>query len=430
MKNLEISALASTLFLLAGCSDGATAKGDSPTYIRDVQPLVQAKCANCHTNGGIAPFALETYEQVEAAKGAVKSAVVARTMPPWLAAKGCTDYRGDISLTDEQIDMLSRWVDAGAPLGDPNDSPNPVPNEQISLSRVDLTLPMPVAYTPKFFPDDYRCFFLDWPKAETTYVTGFGVEPGNESIVHHVIAYVVRPSNVPVFQTLDDADADPGWPCFGGPGGEGNGMPAASWLGGWAPGGNGEDFPEGTGIEVPAGAKIVVQIHYNSLNSSPIADQTNILVQTAASVEKRAAIAPFADIQWVLGGTMKIPAHSKDVIHSVSTDLTSVVSLMTGGAMSGGKPLTLHSVGLHMHTRGERIATRVDHADGTSECHIDVPRWNFHWQRNHTFKTPKQVVPGDKLYLECQWDNPTAVDMNWGEGTDDEMCLSPYYVTE
>ena len=388
------------------------------------------KCANCHTDGGIAPFSLETYEQMHAVRGAVKAAVVARTMPPWLAAKDCTDYRGDLSLTDDQIDSLSRWVDAGAPLGDPNEPPVPVTSDPITLSRVDLELSIPTPYTPIASHDDYRCFFLDWPVTETAYVTGFVVTPGNEFIVHHVIAYVVRPQNVPVFQALDDADAGPGWACFGGPGGEGAGPPQASWLGGWVPGNTGEDFPEGTGIEIPTGAKLVVQIHYNSHGSPPAPDQTKILLRTDAAVQKKAAIMPFTDIQWVLNGTMTIPAHSKDVAHSFDADPTTIANLMTGGTLADGKPLTLYSAGLHMHTLGKRVATRLDRADGTSECHVDVPRWDFDWQRSYTFATPKQVAPGDKLHLECQWDNAGNTDVNWGEGTGDEMCLSPYYVTE
>lgn len=427
----KISALVSFLVPLAGCSSEMTAPGESPTYVRDIEPLVQTKCANCHVNGGIAPFALETYEQVAAARGAIKAAVVARTMPPWLAANGCIDYRGDISLTDEQIDLLSQWVDAGGPLGDPKDAPRPVIDERISLTRVDVTLQLPVAYTPKVFPDDYRCFFLDWPGTSTTYVTGFGVEPGNPSIVHHAIAYVVRSENVSVFQTLDDADAEPGWACFGGPGGEaGGGGPKASWLGGWAPGGNGEDFPEGTGIEVPVGAKVIVQVHYNSLKPSPAPDRTKLLMRTDAMVQKKAAIIPFASFQWVIGGMMKIPAHSTDVVHSVDTDLTTIANLVTAGALEGGKPLTAYGVGLHLHTLGKRASTRLDRADGTSECHIDIPRWDFHWQRNYTFKTPRELVPGDKVHLECHWDNPGDQEANWGEGTNDEMCLAPYYVTE
>ncbi len=427
----KLSAIALFLIPLAGCSDAVTTPSDSPTYIRDIEPLVQARCVNCHTNGGIAPFSLETYEQVAALKGAIKSAVVARTMPPWLATRSCTDYRGDISLTDEQIDRVSRWVDAGGPLGDSKDAPVPVTDERLSLSRIDATLPMPAAYTPKAFPDDYRCFFLDWPGASTTYITGFGVEPGNPAIVHHVVAYVVRAENTQTFQTLDDADPDPGWACFGGPGGDpGVGGPKASWLGGWAPGGNGEDFPEGTGIEIPVGAKVVMQVHYNSLKPAPAPDLTKVLLRTDVMVQKKAAILPFANIQWVIGGQMTIPAHSTDVMHAVDTDLTTLVNLVTGGAIENGKPLTLHAVGLHLHTLGTHASTRLDRADGTSECHIDIPHWNFHWQRNYTFKTPKVLNPGDKVHLECHWDNPGNQDVNWGENTSDEMCLAPYYVTE
>lgn len=417
-----------TLAALEGCSDGTSNPDVNPTYVRDIQPLVEDRCLNCHTDGGIAPFALETYEQVQAAKDAIKAAVVARTMPPWLPGQDCTDYRGDPSLTDEQIDLVRRWVDADAPRGNPNDAPVAVTHESLQLSRVDLTLPIPATYTTKVFPDDYRCFFLDWPGTETTYVTGFGVEPGNTSIVHHAVAFIVPSQNIAPFQMLDDADPEPGWSCFGGPGGTESGPAQASWLGGWAPGNVGEDFPEGTGIEVPVGAKLVVQIHYNGLKAAQ--DQTKILLRTDKTVQKLAAIMPFTDIQWVLGGTMKIPAHSNDVVHSYTKDPSTIVNFLTGGIFTGDKPLTLHSVGLHMHTLGTRIGTRIERADGTNECLTDIPRWNFHWQRNYTFTAARKMVPGDKLSLECHWDNPGDTDVNWGEHTNDEMCLSPYYVTE
>lgn len=414
--------------LLVGCSDGTATSNDTPMYIRDIQPIVQDRCKNCHTDRGIAPFALETYEQVHAVKDAVKAAVRARTMPPWSAAPDCTDYRGDPSLTDAQIDLIERWADAGGPLGNANDTPTPVTHESLNLSRVDLALPIPSIYTTKEFPDDYRCFFLDWPESETTYVTGFGVEPGNASIVHHAIAYVVPPANIGTFQALEDADPEPGWTCFGGPGGEASGPGQASWLGGWAPGGVGEDFPEGTGIAVPVGAKIIVQIHYNGMKAEQ--DQTKVLVRTEKSVQKQAAILPFANIQWVLGGAMNIPAHTNDVVHSFTQDPSKLVKLITAGALSGDKPLTIYSVGLHMHTLGTSIGTRLERADGSSECLIDVPRWDFHWQRNYSFKNARNLVPGDKLSLECHWDNPGSAEVNWGENTSDEMCLAPYYLTE
>lgn len=426
-----IAVFCGSLSLLIGCSDSASRSADTPTYVRDIKPLVDVKCTGCHSEGNIAPFSLKTYEQVSAMKGPVTAAVVARTMPPWQAARGCADYVGDRSLTDGQIDLIKRWADAGAPLGDPNDTPVPVADDRLSLSRFDFELPLPVPYTPQNFPDDYRCFFLDWPATGTTYVTGFGVLPGNPEIVHHAIAYIVRPANVALFQSLDDKEPGPGWTCFGSPLGStpGSGPDQFSWLGGWSPGVSGTDFPAGTGIEIPAGSKIVVQLHYYSASRVPAPDQTKIRIQTTPTVEKKAAFLPFSNPQWLMGG-MQIPARSNDVVHRFSADPTMLVSFLTGGALPAGKPLTLYESSQHMHLLAERSLARLDRADGNKECLLDIPDWDFHWQPSARLRTPKRITPGDKLYLECQWDNPGDKDVNWGEGTGDEMCLSIYYLTE
>ncbi len=434
MKNQQnhraVVMMASAFVVLAGCSGAETGDtSNSPTYVRDIQPLVEAKCSGCHSEGGIAPFALETYEQVNAMSGAVAAAVTTRTMPPWLATQGCADYKGDRSLTDEQIDLVNAWVNAGAPQGNLADTPVSVADERLSLSRVDIELSLPEAYTPQKSPDDYRCFFVDWPAAETTYVTGFGVAPDNEAIVHHVIAFLARPEEVASYQALDDSQPGTGWTCYGGPSGGEPGVGQPGWIGAWVPGGTGADFPAGTGIEIPAGSKLIIQMHYNTLAVAPSPDRTKILVRTDASVEKKAVVVPFANPNWIKSQTMTIPAHTSDVLHSFAFDPTLFVGKMGGGVIPNGVPLTVHSAALHMHTLGERSVTRIDRADA-SECMLDIPRWNFHWQGSYGFSTPKQINPGDKLYLECQWDNPGSADVNWGEGTTDEMCLGTYYVTE
>ncbi len=424
--------MTSALVALAGCSgaEGAGPSESGPTYVRDIQPLVAAKCANCHTDGGIAPFALETYEQVSALKGAIAASVTARTMPPWLAADGCTDYLGDRSLTDEQIALVNDWVNAGAPLGNTSDKPVAVADNRRTLSRVDYELELPEAYTPQIAPDDYRCFFVDWPAAENTFVTGFGVEPDNDAIVHHTIAFLARPDTIAAYQKLDDAEPGIGWTCYGGPGGEqGSGTPAA-WIGAWVPGSVGYDFPAGTGIEVPAGSKLIIQMHYNTLTAAASPDRTKLLLKTDASVEKKAVNIPFANPQWVQAQTMTIPAHMNDVTHSFTFDPTVFIGNTNGGVVPSGVPLTVYQTGLHMHTLGQRATTRIDRASGDKECMLDIPRWNFHWQGSYAFTTPKQINPGDKLYLECAWNNPGSTDVNWGEGTNDEMCLGNYYITE
>lgn len=431
-----LASLACVAPALLGCSsDGSApaAQAQDPggaTYYRDIKPIIDAKCANCHDAGGIAPFTLTSYDDVLAMKDAVRFAVSERTMPPWMPAEGCADYQGNRSLSEEQITAITAWVDAGAQAGDPADEPPKAEEGSgIELSRVDLTLPMPEAYTPQIQPDDYRCFLLDWPEQETTYVTGVGLRAGVPEMLHHMIAFLATPDTVADYEALDAAEPGPGYTCYGGPGGDLSSQGRAGWIGTWVPGVEGMDFPAGTGIEVPPGSKVILQLHYNTSFADPSPDLTELLLKIDPVVEKKAAIMPYTDISWVAFGQMPIPAHGTDVSHETSKDPTGFASLLTGGTMPDDTPLTLYTAGLHMHTRGKHAETRIERADGTSECLLDIPAWDFHWQGQYVFETPRHISPGDRIHLGCTWDNPTDQEINWGEGTGDEMCLSAFYVT-
>src|SRR5690348_12318613 len=126
-----------------GCSSEAVSSGSGSapegpaSYYRDIAPLVEAKCNNCHVEGGIAPFAFSTYEELKALAPAVKAAVTSKSMPPWPASDTCNDYLGDRSLTDDQISRLVGWIDEGMQEGNPLDAPVKVDSNQLSLSRVD-----------------------------------------------------------------------------------------------------------------------------------------------------------------------------------------------------------------------------------------------------------------------------------------------------
>lgn len=419
-------------FALVGCSGGDTqgagagTPGAGPTYHRDVKAVVDAKCASCHVAGGIAPFALTTFAEVSAQKAAVKAAVENGTMPPWPPAQGCSDYLDDRSLSAEQIKTIASWVDTGAAEGDPKDAPAAAESKG-GLSRVDRTLTMPVAYTPQLSPDDYRCFLVDWPETETTFVTGVGVQPDNAAVVHHVIAFLATPDQVADYQALDDAESGAGWTCFGGPGGP---VAGAGWVGAWAPGTLGVDYPAGTGIEIPPGSKIVIQVHYNTSTTKPAPDQSSVVVKIDKQVEKKAVLMPWANIEWVLAHKMEIPAHAMDASHTYSEDPTPFMDFTAKGIIAKDTPFTIYSAGLHMHTRGTSAVTKVIRSGGGEECLLDIPKWNFHWQGSYGFQKPVLFNPGDELSLECHWNNPSATAMNWGEGTGDEMCLGVYYATQ
>ncbi len=418
--------------LLAACGEAVAPPPPAQpvTWHRDVAPLVQEKCGGCHVEGGIAPFSLQTYTEAFALREALKAAVKARIMPPWQADSQCTEYADDKSLSDEEISLLTRWVDEGGLEGDAAEAPaRTPPSSQGGLPRVDLELAMPVEYSPTQSPDEYRCFVLDWPETELRYITGFVARPGRPSIVHHIIAFLIHPENVGMYQELDAADPGPGYTCFGGPGGSNE---RAAWIGGWVPGREGTLFPQGTGIRVPPGSKVVLQLHYNLSSANAAPDRTSIALSLASSVEKVAIVQPWANPMWLRPGGMVIPAGQQDVRHRFSFDLSSALSYMTGGVFQNNQPVTVYGAALHMHTQGTWARMEIERRTGVNECMLHIPRWDFHWQGSYGFAQPKVVKPGERIAVECHWDNslPNAKDLEWGEGTGDEMCLGSFLMTQ
>ncbi len=428
--------LAATAAVLAACGDTTT--DDPPvdddssavTYYADVKPILDAKCVQCHFEGGIAPFSLETYDDAKIHAGISKLAIHEGIMPPWPPEDDCAEYHGDRSLTQAQIDTFTAWQEAGSPEGDPSAEGEPLPDNERGLSRVDQTLAMAESYTPRQTPDDYRCFLIPWPEeyTNTAYVTGFGAVPGNDQIVHHVIAFLATPDQVATYEQMDAAEDGPGYTCFGGTGG-----PARGWLGGWAPGGLGSDLPPGTGLPVQPGSMVILQVHYNTLTVEPQSDLTSIELKIDSEVEREARILPWANPQWLSTSTMHIPANEADVMHEFALDPT---------AFLGGGAYEIHSAALHMHTLGKSGVLTVERGDGGSDCLLQIDDWDFDWQGSYELAAPRRIEPGDQLRIECHWDNTlenqpmvdgqpkVPTDVYWGEGTTDEMCLGIFLITE
>jgi hypothetical protein len=416
---LGASALACGTGASSSGSGGAGGHGvaSKTSYYRDVKPIVDAKCAGCHVSGGIAPFALQSYDDAKKNAPGIKAAVSSKTMPPWPADDTCNTYQGDRSLSDAEIAAITGWVDDGAPEGDPKDEGPALDTSKVQkLSRVDRTLSIGTTYTPQIQPDDYHCFVVDWPGTQTEYVTGFRANPGEARVVHHVIAFLATPSDVATAQALDDAEPGPGYTCYGGPG-----FNSAGWLGAWAPGSLGSDYPAGTGVAVPTGSKVVIQVHYNTLTAGPLPDETKLDFELATQVAKVAKIQPWANPSWLKKGGMPIPAATQGVTHEWAFDPTTV--------FSGGKPLTVYASSLHMHQLGKSAKLAIARAGGGETCLLEIPKWNFHWQGMYGFEAPVTFNPGDQMALSCTWDNSTMQMVEWGEGTTDEMCLGLFYYT-
>lgn len=434
MRRLLAGFLFASALSAAACSLGS---GDAPTYWQDIRPILGARCVTCHYDGGIGGFALGSYAVAAQWSEAIAANTTVGTMPPWPAGPGPA-YNYNWSLSDEQVAKLAAWAEAEAPEGDPEQPGAALPAIGSSLSRVDLSLSMPESYTPRAdWDDDYRCFAIPWPETEATHITGFNAVPGNTEVVHHLAAFLVSSDNLlgdSVFEQLDEWEAGEegaGYTCFGGPSGPGGDLQLPiQQIAQWVPGNQGLDFPAGTGIQVLPGSYIVLQVHYNVDPSvADMSDQSTIELRLDAEVDKKGAFAPWLNMPWALGD-MEIPPLVSDWSFTAEADPRNFFELLNPDLdLSAG--FTIYSAMLHMHRLGARAEVHILRADGSLVPLLDIPSWDFDWQLGYQLSSPVEFYDGDQLSLTCTFDNTAegAERTNWGEGTDDEMCVANLYIT-
>jgi hypothetical protein len=418
MKSLVV-ALAVLGILATGCDDADSEPASTaPTYYTHVKPILDAHCVICHDGKGIAPFELTSGDAARAVAPALATQVVAKAMPPWLPNDDCRSYENRRSLSEDEIRAIDDWARAGAPMGDPADAPEPVDRKE-GLSRVDLTLEMPVTFTQTKEPDHLRCFIVDWPLEKKAYVTGFDAQPGEPRAVHHMSFFVASPGQAEAVAKLDADDPGDGFDCFGGP------KHISFEIGSWVPGMVGVNFPDRVGFEMEPGSKLVVQMHYNSETAGRLPDRSTFLFRIHDEVDHEASFKILKDNAWY--DSLFIKAYDPE------TRVSSQLALARSG--------TLRRVGLHQHYLGKNSRLDVVRADGSRECVVHIPDYNFHWQAGYVLTDPVHVGENDKLELSCSWDNSAEhqrrvggrlalpQDTRWGTNSNEEMCLGALLVT-
>jgi hypothetical protein len=433
-----------------GAAPAATPPEGTPTYTKDIEPLLQKRCQSCHHEGGIAPFTLVAYEEIKGLGPIARKRIEDRTMPPWGAfdSDACKmqhPFKDDLRLSQDEIALFGRWVDAGMPQGDASVK-NPAPSFAPDvLATKTATLQMRAPYeVVGGGPDDYRCFPLDPGFTTDTWVRAMNVVPGNNQIVHHVLVYTDATG-----EGASKADASGSYPCFGGPGTD-----QPSLLMAWAPGVRPTRFDDAA-IKVKAGSKLVMQVHYHPTATSQKDltgfelevqnDKPNYvamlqLIGNAGSKRSPLTLLPGPDDP-PTGPEFFIPANAKG--HTESMDFVMPDKL-------GGLPvpmLSIASVGAHMHLAGVDMRIEIEraagHAGPANECLLGTPKYDFNWQRGYVLDKPVDALPtvgpGDRLRFTCTYDNtmanpnvakaiaterlPGPIDIRLGESTLDEMCL-------
>lgn len=377
------------------------------TFARDIAPIIQSKCASCHRPGEVAPFSLLSYEDVSKHAKQIAMVTKSKFMPPW-KADSHGEFMDERRLTDEQINTINAWSDAGSPMGDPKDMP-PAPKfpSGWKLGPPDKVVGLTEAYKLEAEGRDvYRCFVIPTDLTEDKFVSAVEVHPGNRAVVHHVIAYLDTSGAA---RKLDEKEPGPGYTTSGG----GPGFIPAGFLGGWVPGNEPRHLPDGTGSFVAKGSDIVLEVHYHK-DGKPETDQTQIgIYYCKKPVDKRMRMMP------VINPFFKIPAgadnHPVNASNAVFRDIT-IVNIIP-----------------HMHLLGRNMKVTATTPDKAEKPLINVPDWDFNWQMTYTYKDPVKLPAGTKISLIAHYDNSTKNlrnpnksprDVGWGEQTTDEMCLA------
>ena len=287
---------------------------------------------------------------------------------------------------------------------------------------------------PKGITDDYRCFLLDPKQAGDSFVTSARIVPGQPKIVHHVILFQVGAAQIADAKRLDGSDAGPGWSCFGGtglPAGDGAGIADslnnANWVAAWAPGWGGNRLPEGTGVTLPAGSKIVMQVHYNLLNGRA-PDRSRALLTVAPASAKLTPLqtvllpAP-VELACAKGEQGKLCDRNDalfDLARKYGTSAAftpaGLLILCRGNAANPAAsavstcdrrittPTTIYVAAGHMHLLGASIKLELNPGTPQAKVLLDIPRWDFHWQNAYTLADPVKAQPGDVVRVTCRHD--------------------------
>jgi hypothetical protein len=425
---LALSAALSAALSLGGCGQEEPELRElpqNPTYHADIAPLLARRCVACHQAGGLAPFSLEGYPQVAPMAQRVAAAVIARRMPPMPAAQDddCPPIEDQRIMPDLEREAIKRWVEQGAVEGPPP-AQAPATSTGRLLGEPSERYPMPAEYTPaRTDADDYRCFPINPGWSSTVAVTAVSVEPGNRRIVHHASVYAVPPEAVAEIRRLDDAEAGPGYTCFGGVG-----VAQSYPLGVWVPGYDRPNEPPRPtiGYYLPAGWQLVLQNHYNFANG-PGADRSTVTLWRA-----KVPITEIPHGMYLYDTTFVLPAGQKSTVRSVTGEVVPGWQIPQLGQTQEG---FIYLSWAHMHLLGRSIRIDLLRRDGREQCVLRIPAWDFHWQSAYQLRKPVYAAAGDRIRLTCEWDNSFANqpvvdgmqqmprDVTYGEKTTDEMCI-------
>jgi hypothetical protein len=401
----------------------AAAVADTPTFSKDIAPILQAKCQQCHQPNSIAPMSLITYEEARPWARSIKQRVAARQMPPWHIdpSVGVQKFKNDMSLSEQQIDTIVRWVDGGAPQGSPADMPPAKPlvtdNEwqgvKDGYGPPDLVVKSSEYLMKAKHQDVWYRPMQDLPITEPRWVRMVEIRPSSlqaRKTLHHSIAYLVL---------NDDPDAVNTGTANGpaGPATRDDLVLRRPQLMEWAIGKGYDLFYPGTGKLVVPGEKISWDQHIHAVGED-IATGSELALwfyPKGQEPKKRSYLVGFTGLK--RRGFLDIPPNS--VVHTEGFTVLKENTLITNF-----QP--------HFHLRGKAMQVEAILPDGSTQIISYVGKFNFNWMTNYIYDDdaapvfPKGTVIHVTAYYDNTKNNPSNPDpeqwVGYGDRTVDEMA--------
>lgn len=363
-----------------------------PEYATEVAPIVAHACTECHRAGGVAPFPLESADDLAKRARNIARAVRDGTMPPWFAAPPADPahrFANDASLSEREKSTLLAWLDAAErPIGDLAKAPpprGPAPEWRIGAPDAVFELPREVAVKASGTMP-YVNLRVETGFTEDRWVRAWEVAPTARDVVHHVLVFAVPKG-------------------ARGPADEARGFFAA-----YVPGNGSRVYDPTRAKRLPAGTDLVFQLHYTP-NGRETADRTRIgLVFAPAAPEREVHTAGLFDPR------LDIPPGAADHREGMAMTLPTDVRILSWMP--------------HMHTRGRSFRAYAESL-GTRTALLDIPRYDFNWQLSYDYAVPVELRRGTTLGIEAVFDNSAANPANpdpakrvrWGQQTTDEMLI-------